>query len=119
MSVDEARVRELLGGLVRGPGATVQAASVVAGDRLGLYKALARIGPATPAALAERTGIAERYLADWLAGQATDGCATYDPQAGRYRLTVEQAFALADDASPAFLPGVMRLRLDRGNAAGP
>ena len=37
-------------------GATLNAALVVMGDKLGLYRALAGAGPLTPAELAERTG---------------------------------------------------------------
>ncbi len=78
---------------------------VVIGDKLGLYKALANTGPLTPAELAERTGTAERYVREWLAAQAAGGYVMYDPTAGRYSLSEEQAFALADENSPAFMPG--------------
>ena len=51
-------------------GATLNAALVVMGDKLGLYRALAGAGPLTPAELAERTGTAERYVREWLNAQA-------------------------------------------------
>lgn len=44
-------------------------------------------------------------MAEWLAGQAAGGYITYDPATARYRLTEEQAIALADEHSPAFLCG--------------
>ncbi|MFN8584434.1 MAG: methyltransferase domain-containing protein [Dehalococcoidia bacterium] len=47
--------------------------SVFLGDRLGLYRALAAGGPATPAELAARSGIHERYAREWLEHQAVDG----------------------------------------------
>ena len=78
---------------------------MVIGDRLGLYRALAEGGPMTPAELAGSTSTAQRYVAEWLAGQAAGGYVTYDPDDGRYRLTEEQAMALADEHSSAFLPG--------------
>ena len=68
-------------------GATVHAANVVIGDKLGLYKALAAAGPSTPAELAERSDSHPRYVAEWLAGQAAGGYVAYDPGSGRYRLT--------------------------------
>ena len=37
------------------------------GDRLGLWRTLASVGPVTSAELAERTGLAERYLREWVA----------------------------------------------------
>ena len=88
-------------------GATVQAAGVVLGDKLGLYRALADGGAATPAELAARTGTHERYVAEWLAGQAAGGYVTYAD--GVYSLSPEQAFALADESSPAFVPGAFQL----------
>ncbi|MEJ2090273.1 MAG: SAM-dependent methyltransferase, partial [Gammaproteobacteria bacterium] len=40
------------------------------GDRLDLYKALDGTGPMTAAELAEKTGLKERWLLEWLRGQA-------------------------------------------------
>jgi hypothetical protein len=111
MTVNEDRLNELLGRFVTDLGATAHAANMVIGDKLGLYRALAAGGPATSAELAARTGTAERYVAEWLAGQAAGGYVTYDPASGRYLLTEEQAFALADEHSPAFLPGGFQLAL--------
>src|SRR5437763_6116384 len=86
-------------------GATLNTALVVMGDRLGLYRALAGAGPLTPAELAERTGTAERYVREWLNAQAAGGYVVYDPESGRYTLPPEQAMALTDSDSPAYLPG--------------
>ena len=109
MTIDQDKLQEFLGRFVGDLGATVHAANVVLGDKLGLYRALATAGPVTAAELAERTGISARYLAEWLAGQAAGGYVAYDAGAGRYRLTAEQAFALADEQSPAFMPGAFEL----------
>src|ERR1700756_5009885 len=75
-------------------GAVVAAGNVVVGDRLGLYRALAEAGPSTAAELAARTGTDERYVAEWLAGQAAGGYLEYGDC--RFSMTAEQAFALAD-----------------------
>ena len=40
------------------------------GDRLGLYRALTGAGPVSAAQLAEKTGLNERWLLEWLRGQA-------------------------------------------------
>ena len=40
------------------------------GDRLGLYRALTGAGPVSAAQLAEKTGLHERWLLEWLRGQA-------------------------------------------------
>jgi SAM-dependent methyltransferase len=92
-------------------GATLNTALVVMGDRLGLYKALAGAGPLTPSELAERTGTAERYVREWLNQQAAGGYVEYDPESGRYTLPPEQALALTDSESPAFLPGFFQIAL--------
>ena len=90
-------------------GATLNAALVVLGDKLGLYRALAGAGPLAPAELAERTGTAERYVREWLNAQAAGGYVEYDPASGRYTLPPEQAVALTDPDSPAFLPGFFQI----------
>jgi SAM-dependent methyltransferase len=106
MTIDEAKLNEFMGKVVSDVGAAMSAALVVVGDRLGLYKAMAAAGPATPAALAARTGTSERYLREWLNAQAAGGYVAYDAKAGTYALPPEQAFALAEDLSPASCPGV-------------
>ena len=90
-------------------GATLNAALVVMGDKLGLYRALAGAGPLTPAEVADRTSTAERYVREWLNAQAAGGFVEYDPASGRYTLLPEQAVALTDDTSPAYLPGFFQL----------
>ncbi len=54
-------------------GATLNAALVVMGDKLGYYRDLAAHGPSTPGALAERTGTSEPYAREWLNAQAAGG----------------------------------------------
>jgi hypothetical protein len=76
-----------------------------------LYKALAAAGPQTPAELAKKTGTAERYIREWLSAQAAGGYVTYDPANEKFHLSEEQAFALADENSPAFLPGAFQVAL--------
>jgi SAM-dependent methyltransferase len=92
-------------------GATLNAALVVMGDKLGLYQALAGAGPLSPAELAERTGTAERYVREWLNTQAAGGYVEYGPDSGRYTLPPEQAVALTDADSPAYLPGLFQTAL--------
>jgi 2-polyprenyl-3-methyl-5-hydroxy-6-metoxy-1,4-benzoquinol methylase len=89
-------------------GATLNAALVVMGDKLGLYRALAGTGGLTPAELAERTGTAERYVREWLNAQAAGSFVRYDSDTGRYSLPPEQTVALTDTDSPAYLPGLFQ-----------
>jgi len=116
MAINTDRLDALLGRAVVDFGATFHAALVGVGDRLGLYKALADRGPQTPAQLAKHTGTAERYVREWLCNQAAGGYVTYDSLTGRFYLTEEQAFALADENSPAFLPGAFQVALAAAKA---
>lgn len=97
--MDQDKVTEFLGRVVTDVSAVGAAGLVVIGHRLGLYRALAQ-GPATPEHFAERTGCDERYLTEWLRGQAAGGYAAYDPATGEFSLTEEQAFCLADPNGP-------------------
>jgi len=92
-------------------GATLNAALVVMGDRLGLYRALATGGPMTPGEVASQTGAGERYVREWLNAQAAGGYVAYDPESGRYELPPEQVVAFTDESSPAYLPGFFQLAL--------
>ena len=92
-------------------GATLNAALVVMGDKLGLYRALADAGGLTPPELAEKTDTAERYVREWLGAQAAGGYVEYDPATGRYTLPPEQAVALTDESSPAYLPGFFQIAI--------
>ncbi len=71
------------------------------GLQLDLYRALRDAGPVTPAELAARTGLSERWLVEWLRGQAAARVLAYEPAAepdtGRFSLPPEGAHVLADD----------------------
>jgi 2-polyprenyl-3-methyl-5-hydroxy-6-metoxy-1,4-benzoquinol methylase len=111
MAIDMDKLHEFLVKAVTDFGATFHAALVRIGDKLGLYKGLAAGGPQTSAELAKRTGTSERYVREWLLCQAAGGYVTYDPASGKFHLSDEQAFALADENSPAFLPGAFQVAL--------
>lgn len=87
--------------------ATTDLVSVYLGDRLGLYRALADSGPATPAELAQRAGIDERYAREWLEQQAVTGILTVDPAEEPRRFTLPPAHAeplLDRDSSSSIAP---------------
>ena len=105
MTVDQTKLEELVHQAVVDFGATISSALVVIGDKLGLYKAMAGVGPLTPAELAARTATDERYLPPWLVNHAAGGYVSYDPATGRYALTPEQAVALTDETSPFYVLG--------------
>lgn len=109
MDVDPEKLNAFLGKFINDLGASMHGPSILTGEQLGLYKALALHGPTTSKDLAAKTGTAERYLREWLAGQAASGYVEYDAQAGRYWMTPEQKFTLTDENSPAYLPGAFSI----------
>jgi SAM-dependent methyltransferase len=110
-AIDPQKLEQFVFQAVGEVGATLNAALVVMGDELGLYRALAGAGPLTPAELADRTETAERYVREWLNMQAAGGYVEYDPVTGRYTLPPEHAVALTDASSPAYLPGFFQIAL--------
>ena len=48
-------------------------------------------------------------MREWLNAQAAGGYVSYDAENQKYFLSEEQAFALADETSPAYLPGAFLL----------
>jgi len=107
--LNDTKLQQFLGKVVGDVGAAMSAALVIIGDKLGLYRAMAASGPLASADLAKLTGTSERYVREWLNAQAAGGYVTYDPASARYTLPPEQAFALADDTSPAFVPGLFQV----------
>jgi hypothetical protein len=111
MTIVQSKLEEFMGKAVCDFGATLHAALVVIGDKLGLYKAMAGAGPMTPGDLAQKTETAERYVREWLSAMAAGGYVEYDAKTKRYTLPEEQALALAQDDSPVFLPGAFQVAL--------
>jgi 2-polyprenyl-3-methyl-5-hydroxy-6-metoxy-1,4-benzoquinol methylase len=97
--MDRTKLDEFLGHFVTDLGAAGGAGLMAIGNRLGLYRALAE-GEATAEQFAERTGYHLRYLTEWLRGQAAGGYVRYDAATGRFSLSEEQAFCLADPNGP-------------------
>ncbi|MET8567708.1 methyltransferase domain-containing protein [Streptomyces sp. NPDC004783] len=78
------------------------------GLEIGAYQALADIGPATPAEVADRAGLDERMIREWLEQQAGAGVLRVE-DAGkparlrRFELPPEHAEALLDPESPHWI----------------
>jgi len=108
MTISEQKLNDFMSRFVGDLGAVMHAATVVVGDQLGLYKALAD-GPFDVEELAHHTGTDARYLREWLSAQAASGYVEYDANKGLFSLNEEQAFALAEEGSPAFIPGAFQI----------
>ena len=108
MAIDEGRLGTFMGNFVHDLGAVMHAATIVVGDQLGLYKKLAE-GPSSVEALATRTETDPRYLREGLSAQAASGYVEYDLASQTFSMSEEQAFALAQEGSPAFVPGAFQI----------
>ena len=101
--MDESKLHEFMGKLVTDMGGAALMASVMLGDELGLYKAMADNAYVTAEELADRTRCHPRLLREWLSANAAAGYLEHE--SGRFRLPPEQALALAIEDSPVFVAG--------------
>lgn len=102
-TIDEGRLEQFLGAMIGHMTGGALCFGVWLGDELGLYRALADIGPSTPQALAEKTSTNARLVREWLDAQAAGRIVDYDPGTGLYGLSAEAAAILADDSSAVFV----------------
>ena len=105
--MNELKLQEFMGKLVVDMGGAALMATVILGEELGLYRALADGQPRSADDLARRTGCQPRLVLEWLNAQAAAGYLELDGDAGneRFRLPPEQAMALADENSPVYVAG--------------
>ncbi|MGX1854839.1 methyltransferase domain-containing protein [Streptomyces sp. NBC_01456] len=108
-ALDEERVQQFLERVISDSAAAVAGLCTSLGDRLGLYAAMAGAGPLTSAQLAERTGLAERYVREWLAAQVAGEYVRYTPGIDTYLLPDEHAAVLADREAPTYAAGFFTL----------
>lgn len=70
------------------------------GHRTGLFDTMNAMPPASSQQIAERAGLSERYVREWLGAMVTGGVVEHDPQAGTYWLPPEHAAWLTRRAIP-------------------
>lgn len=100
---DKEKAQRFLQQLMKDVAASFHSAMTYIGDRLGIFKAMAAAGPVTVEDLAQRTGLQERYLREWLGSMVAAQYINYDPKTARYALPPEHIAPLADEDSPVFL----------------
>ncbi len=105
----QADLEAFLGRFVGDLGAALAGANVVLGDRLGLYSGLAAHQPASAADVAAATSTDERFVTEWLRGQAAGGYVDYDASTDTFSMSPAQAACLADPASPTYVPGAFQI----------
>lgn len=108
-TIDEQKVGAFLGLVVNDFGSVLSSALVLIGEQLGLYEAMSDGEPVNSTELAEKTGVSERYLREWLVNQAAGGYLEFDVDSQRFSLPPEHALVLAGAEGPADVPGGFRL----------
>ncbi|MEL6329192.1 MAG: class I SAM-dependent methyltransferase [Planctomycetota bacterium] len=81
---------------------------IAIGHKTGLFDAMDGAGPVTGDALAERAGLNERYVREWLGAMATGGVVTHDGARGTYELPTEHAGLLTRRAAPSNMAPMMQ-----------
>jgi SAM-dependent methyltransferase len=106
---DMGKLEQFMGKMVCDMGAAMSGSLVITGVKLGLYRTLASIGPATSAQLASELGLDERYVREWLSAQAASGFVEYEASEERFSLNPEQQMALANEDSPVYVAPAFEL----------
>lgn len=70
------------------------------GYRTGLFDIMSDLPPATSEYIAERSGLNERYVREWLGAMVTGGIVIYDPKQNTFFLPPEHAAWLTRKAAP-------------------
>ncbi len=107
--VDGDKLNELVGKMLGDLGGAFSVPTVRIGLRLGLFNSLHIDGPATAGNLADRLGLAERYVREWALAQASNGYVIFDPASQQFSLSPEQAMVFAVKDSPLYLEGAFEL----------
>src|SRR5579872_5036781 len=107
--MDEEKLHQFIGQMLGDLGGAATIALVRIGDALGDYKTLHTKGAMTSAQLAAETGLAERYLREWLSQQAASNYLAYDPATQQFALPEEQAMVFAIEESPVYMQGAFEL----------
>ncbi len=105
MTINETKLQEFLGKMIKDLGAAASSSLVLIGDKLGLYKAIVNAGSVNSNQLAELTNTNERYIREWLAAQAASGYIEYHAETDSFSMNPEQISVFADEESPNYMIG--------------
>lgn len=106
-SPNQSRAEHLAERVIEHTNAAYFVGAAYIGDRLGLFKAMAGTGPLTAKQLAEKTGLNERYILEWLRTMASARYIDYHPQSNAFEMAREHTAVLVDEDSPTFSAGLI------------
>lgn len=107
--LDQQKLEAFVERIVLDVGTAMRGGLAYIGDRLGIFKALADAGPVTVEQLAQRTGLNERYLREWLGSMTAAEYVEHDAGEDTYLLPPEHALPLADEEFPFFTGGFIQM----------
>lgn len=99
-SLDQARIDHLIERLFAALNGSALAIFVSIGHKSGLIKTMLEMPPATSGQIAERAGLHERYVREWLGGMVVCGIVDYAPDQRTYVVPPEHALVLTGNAGP-------------------
>ncbi len=102
-AIDQQGVKDFVGKLLGIYTGCALTTLIDIGNQTGLFDAAAK-NPATSQELAERAGLQERYVREWLGAMTTGGIFTYDPASRTYTLPLEHAVLLTGDTARNLAP---------------
>ncbi|MFQ5898933.1 MAG: class I SAM-dependent methyltransferase [Candidatus Methylomirabilia bacterium] len=101
--IDQQRVQQFAGKLLSIYTGSALTKLVDIGYQTGLFEAAAK-GPGTSQGIAERAGLNERYVREWLGAMTTGGIFAYDAATRTFSLPPEHAALLTGDTARNFAP---------------
>jgi len=108
-AIDQNKVGTIAFKLIGDMGGAFSIALAHIGDRLGIFTAMHGAGQLTSQELADKTGLNERYIREWLNAMTTAEYIDYDTTTKKFSLSAEQGEVLANENSPFFVGGGLQM----------
>lgn len=107
--IDEGTTQAFVGRMLGDAAATTTTVLAAIGDQLGLWKDLEHRGPGTSRAIAERNGLSERHVREWLLAMSAGGYVADCNETQTFCLPPAHAPALAHESGPMFFGGALEI----------
>lgn len=105
--IDNAKVEELAGKVIGDVAGALGLFMAYIGDQTGVFEALDGAGRLTIAELAQKTGLNDKYLHEWLGSVSAAGYVTMNEDE-TFSLTPEQALIFTREGQPACMQGFIQ-----------
>lgn len=104
--MDKQRIASFADDVYRDVSGAMTIGMAYVGLRTGLFAALAKSGPVTVPALAEQTGLNQRYVEEWLNGMTAAQWLEHDEATDTFTLPEEHAFLLDSEGTDHYMGGL-------------